>query len=72
VSLALCPGFNVRGVVRPVAWNKEPATRIDEIVSGAFPDDVNCTELVAVCPALTAPNDTVVLLTESAGLYAFS
>lgn len=67
-SVAVWPGFSVRGAATPVTWKGEPATEIDEIVSGAFPDDVSVTALVAVCPTFTAPNDIVVLLTESTGL----
>jgi len=55
-------------VVTPVALNSEPATDIDDIVSGALPADVIITDFVAVCPTLTDPNDTVVLLTERTGL----
>jgi len=50
----------------------DPATEIDEIVSGAFPDDFSVTMLVAVCPTGTDPNDTLVLLSVSDGLPAFN
>ncbi len=67
VIIAVCPGFKVTGVVIPIAPNKEPATEIDEIVTGAVPDAVTATGAVAVVPTATLPNDTDGLLTVNAG-----
>lgn len=50
----------------------DPATEIDEIVTGAFPDDDSVTVLVAVCPTFTPPNETVVLLSARDGVLAFN
>ena len=64
--------MSVRGRLIPVALNNEPATEIDDIVSAAFPEDESVTIFAAVWPTFTAPNATVVLLIESAGVYAFN
>jgi hypothetical protein len=52
--------------------NSDPASEIEEIVKGAFPDDVRVTVLVAVCPTFTPPNATVELLRERDGVLAFN
>ena len=72
VILAVWPGFKVMGGVIPVAPNREPATETDEIVTGAVPDEVRITELVAWVPTFTLPNDTDVALRVSDGVAAFS
>ena len=66
VMVAFCPGFRVTGVVIPAAPNREPATEIEEIVTGAVPDEVRVTDCVAVLPTATFPNDTDVELSVSA------
>jgi hypothetical protein len=66
--IAVCPGFKVMGVPIPVAPNKEPATEIDEIATGAVPEEVKATVAVAVVPTVTLPNDTDGALTLSAGI----
>lgn len=48
----------MRGIAIPVAPNKEPAIEIDEITTGAVPDEVKATVPVAVVPTATLPNDT--------------
>jgi hypothetical protein len=68
VSVAVCPGFNVRGAVIPEAENKEPATEIAEIDTGAVPDDVRVTVFFTVCPTVTSPKLTLVELTLRAGV----
>ena len=65
--MAVCPGFNVTGVVIPVAPNREPATERDEIVTGAVPEEVRVTDFVASAPTFTLPNATDVALRVSAG-----
>jgi hypothetical protein len=70
--LAVCPGFNVTGVASPVAPNREPATEIEEIVTGPVPEEVSVTACVAVLFTTTPPNETVVALRVSAGAAAFS
>jgi len=55
-----------------VAWNSDPATEIDEMVRGAFPDEVSVTVRVAVCPTATDPNATLVLLSVIDAVYAFN
>jgi len=42
------------------------------MVSGALPDEVSETTLVAVCPTATDPNGTVVLLKVNEGVPTFS
>jgi hypothetical protein len=37
VNLTVCPGFSVSGVVTPLAPKSDPATEMDEIVTGALP-----------------------------------
>ncbi len=68
VIIAVCPGFKVTGVVIPIAPNREPATEIDEIVTGAVPEEVTATGAVAVVPTATFPNDTDGALTVNAGV----
>ena len=68
VIIAVCPGFKVTGVEMPIAPNREPATEIEEIVTGAVPEEVTDTGLVAVVPTGTLPNDTDDVLTVSAGV----
>jgi hypothetical protein len=48
--------------VIPVAPNREPATVIAEIVTGAEPEEVRVTDCVRVLPTATFPNDTDVVL----------
>ena len=72
VILAVCPGFKVTGGMIPIAPNREPTTETDEIVTGAVPDEVRVTDLVAWVPTFTLPNETVVALRDSAGVAAFS
>lgn len=64
---AVCPGFNVIGVVIPVAPNKAPATETDEIVTGAVPADVSVTVCVAVLFTATPPNETLLAFSVSFG-----
>jgi hypothetical protein len=66
--IALCPGFKVTGAVIPTAPNREPATEIDEIVTGAVPEELTATDLVAVVPTGTLPNDTDEVLKVSAAM----
>ncbi len=63
VMVAVCPGFKVTGAVIPVAPNSEPATEIEEIVTGAVPEEVSVTDCVPVLPTETFPNDTDEALT---------
>jgi hypothetical protein len=63
VSVAVLPGLRVRGVVTPDAVNKEPATEIPEIVTGAVPVDVKVTVFFTVCPTVTSPKSTLLELT---------
>jgi hypothetical protein len=66
--IAVFPGFKVTGGVIPTAPNREPATEIDEIVTGAVPEELTVTDLVAVVPTGTLPNDTDGVLTVSAAM----
>ena len=59
--MAVCLGFKVTGVVIPVAPNREPATEIEEIVTGAVPEEVRVTDCLPVLPTATFPNDTDVV-----------
>jgi hypothetical protein len=68
--VAVCPGFKVTGVVIPVAPNSEPATEIEEIVTGAEPEEVRVTDCFPVVPTATFPNDTDVVFKVSAGTLA--
>jgi hypothetical protein len=68
VMIAAWPGFKVTGVPIPVAPNREPATEIDEIVTGAVPEEVKATVAVAVVATVTLPNDTDGELTFNAGV----
>lgn len=52
--------------------NKDPATEIEEMTNGAFPEEVRVTVFVAVCPTTTDPNGTLVLLSENEGFPTFS
>jgi hypothetical protein len=56
--VAVFPGFKVTGVVIPDAPKTEPATEIEEIVSGAVPEEVTATVALDVVPTATLPNDT--------------
>jgi hypothetical protein len=69
---AVCPGFNVTGVVIPVTPNREPATETDEIVTGAEPEEVSVTVWVAVLFTTSPPKETLVAFRVSAGAAAFS
>jgi hypothetical protein len=66
VRVAVCPGFNVIGVVIPVAPNRDPPIEIEEIVTGAVPEEVSITDCVPVLPTATFPNDTDVVLRDRA------
>jgi hypothetical protein len=68
--VAICPGFKVTGVAIPVAPKREPATEIEEIVTGAVPDEVRVTDCVAVLPTETFPNVTDGALRVRAGVPA--
>src|ERR1700735_4715425 len=70
--VAVCPGFKVTGAVIPVAPNREPATEIEEMVSGAVPEEASVTDCVPVLPTETLPNDTDEALTVKAEVAAFS
>ncbi len=69
VSVAVCPGFSVRGKLSPVIPNAAaPPTVAALIVSGAVPDEYNSTVCgVAFVFTATSPNDTVLALSVSAG-----
>jgi len=45
---------------------------MDETVTGRFPEELSDTVRVAVWPTSTAPNETLVLLIESAAVAALS
>ena len=68
MSVAVWPGLRVRGAVTPDAVNREPATEIPEIVTGAVPVDVRVTVFFTVCPTVTSPKLTLVELTPRAGV----
>ena len=72
VMVVFCPGFKVTGVEIPVAPNREPATEIEEMVTGAVPVEVRVTDCVAVLPTAILPNDTDVVLRVRAGVAALS
>jgi len=62
----------VTGVVIPVAPKSEPATEIEEIVTGAVPEEVRVTDCFPVLPTEIFPNDTDGTLRVKAGVAAFS
>ena len=64
--------MSVIGVATPVAVNKDPATEIDEIVNGWFPDELSVTVREAVCPTPICPNATFVLLRLNDAVDAFN
>jgi hypothetical protein len=64
---AVCPGFKVIGVVSPIAPKREPATEIDEIVTGAVPEELMVIGDVALVPTEMLPNVTDGALKVSAG-----
>ena len=68
--MAVCPGFNVSGVAIPIAPKSEPATEMEEMVSGAVPVDVSFTDCVPVVPTATFPNEIDVALRPRAGTPA--
>ena len=68
--MAVCPGFKVSGVAIPVAPNSEPATEIEEIVTGAVPEEVRVTDCFPVLPTATFPNDADVVFRVRAGVAA--
>lgn len=68
--MAVCPGLSVRGVLIPVAVKSDPATEMEEIVTGAVPVEDSVTDWAAVWPAFTLPNAIVVALTLRVGVAA--
>src|SRR5258708_36806398 len=62
------PGFKVTGVVIPVTPNREPATEIVEIVTGAVPEEVTVTGFVTMVPTETLANATDEALRVSAAM----
>lgn len=71
--VAVCPEFKVTGVVIPVAPKREPATEIDEIVTGAVPEEVRVKDCFPMLPTETLPNESEGALTLSeADVAAFS
>jgi hypothetical protein len=72
VNLAVFPGLSVSGVVTPVALKSDPATEMDEIVTGAVPVEDSVTVFVAVWPILTLPNATFVALRLRVDVAAWS
>jgi len=72
VNLTVCPGFSVTGVATPLAPKSDPATEMEEIVTGAVPVEDNVTACVPVWPTFTLPNAMVVVLTLKVGVDALS
>jgi hypothetical protein len=72
VSVAVCPGFNVNGVLIPVAENPAPLTATPLIVSAAVPEDVTVTSCVVAMFSPCVPNATFVVLRLRPGTAAFS
>lgn len=68
MSVLVWPGLRVWGAVIPDAVNREPATEMPEIVTGAVPVDVKVTVFVIVCPTVTSPKSTLAELTLRAGV----
>jgi hypothetical protein len=72
VSVAVCPGFNVNGVLIPDTENSAPLTATPLIVSAVVPDDVTVTACVVAAFSSSVPNATLVELRLSPGTAAFS
>lgn len=72
VSVAVCPGFKVSGVVMPELENSEPATEMPETVTGPLPVEDKVTVCVEVCPVFTLPNATEVVLAAKVAVGGFS
>ena len=72
VNVTVWPGFRVAGGVIPEALNREPATDIAEIATGAVPVELRVTDWVADCCVCRLPKLTVVELTARVGIDAFS
>ena len=72
VSVAVDPGFSVTGVLTPDSLKPVPDTVTPLTVSADVPDDVSVTVSVAGSLTVTFPNATLVVLTDNAGLAAFS
>jgi len=62
----------VTGVLTPTAPKSDPATEMEEIVTGDLPVDERVMECVAVWPIFTLPKETVVALTLRVGVAACS
>ncbi len=64
-SVAVCPGFSVRGKLAPDTAKPVPVTVADVTVTAAVPVDERVTACVAVEFSATPPNDTLAALTLS-------
>jgi hypothetical protein len=71
VSVAACPGFSVTGKL-PESPNPVPLSVAALIVSGAVPEEVSVTDWLTVELRATLPKDTLLVLSVSAGVPAFS
>jgi hypothetical protein len=72
VSVAVCPGFNVNGVLIPDTENPAPLTATPLIVSTVVPDDVTVTDCVVAAFSSSVPNATLVVLRLRPATAAFS
>ena len=72
LRLAVWPGVNVRGKLGPDRVKPAPVTAAEPIVTGAVPVEDKTSVWFVVVFTATLPNATVVALTLSVGVYAFS
>jgi len=70
VKVADWPGFRVAGTVSPEAENNDPAIEMAEIETGPFPVEVSVRDCVPVCPTVTLPKLTFVVLALNVGVVA--
>jgi len=72
VSVAVWPGFSVKGVLIPDTENPAPVTETPLIVSAAVPDDVTVTDCVEAALSNCVPNVRFVELRLRPGTVALS
>jgi hypothetical protein len=72
VKVAVCPGFSVKGVLRPDAENPAPLTVTPLIVAATDPDDVTVTDWLVAVLSNSVPNATLVVLKLSPAVEEFS
>jgi len=71
-SVAVLPGFSVRGVLIPDPENPAPATETALMVKADVPEDVTVTSCVVAAFSRSVPNARLVELRLRAGTAAFS